>query len=234
MQYNRFIGNGKIFIEKTMETLGERIKAERINRKESQQVFAENVGISQSFLSDIERGVQIPGGEVLLAISRYTGISIDYIVKGKEVGGGNQSAVNSEIENRSLKIPLFLCPAAAGSPVPGDDYIEEMIDITTLLLPNKDRGEGTLLFSCRVTGDSMIGAGIDRGDYLVCSRDKQVRPGSIVVCSLNGELTVKRYEQSGGEVQLFPENPKYEPIRITSEDSFRIHGVLIRVVKSFS
>lgn len=216
-----------------MITLGERIREERKRRGESQQKFAENVGISQSFLSDIERSIQIPGGEVLLAISRYIGMSIDYIVKGEE----EEPRIRSYREERGgmeEKIPLFLCPAAAGSPLPGDDYIEEMIDLSTLLLPNRERGEGHRLFSCRVTGDSMIGAGIDRGDYLICSRDKQVRPGSIVVCSLNGELTVKRYERSGAEVQLFPENPKYEPIRVTAEDSFRIHGVLIRVVKCFS
>lgn len=217
-----------------MISLGERIREERKKRGESQQQFAENVGISQSFLSDIERDIQIPGGEVLLAINRYTGKSVDYLLKGSQEPQVGMRPYSPSTESDREKIPLFLCPAAAGSPLPGDDYIEEMIDLSTLLLPDNERGEGHNLFSCRVTGDSMIGAGIDRGDYLVCSRDKQVRPGSIVVCSLNGELTVKRYERSGGEVQLFPENPRYEPIRVTAEDSFRIHGVLTRVVKCFS
>lgn len=218
-----------------METLGARIREERRDRGESQQIFAKNVGISQSFLSDIERDIQTPGGEVLLSISQYTGMSIDYIVKGEveqsiEIG---MRPFSPDLANRSVRIPLFLCPSAAGSPHPGDDMVEEVIDLTELLLPDRAQGEGTQLFSCRVTGDSMIGVGIDRGDYLICSSDKEVRPGSIVVCALNGELTVKRYEKSGGEVQLFPENPLYEPIRITPDDNLVIHGVLIRVVKYF-
>lgn len=218
-----------------MKTMGHRIRDERKRRSESQQYFAENVGISQSFLSDIERDIQIPGGEVLLSISRYTGLSIDYIVKGN---GEDESVVgmrpySAAVAPGSTVIPLFLCPAAAGSPLPGDDYVEDVLDLSTLLLPDKSRGEGAHLFSCRVTGDSMIDAGIQRGDYLICSRDKEVRTGAIVVCSLNGELTVKRYERSGGEIQLFPENPRYEPIRVTREDSLEIHGVLIRVVKCF-
>lgn len=215
-----------------METLGKRIRNKRKERNESQHVFAENVGISQGFLSDIERDLQVPGGEVLLSISRYIGMSIDYIVKGEEAEYETGMRPYSQAAAPGIeKIPLFLCPAAAGSPHPGDDYVEDVLDLAELLKPDKLRGEGTQLFSCRVTGDSMIGAGIERGDYLICSKDKDVRPGCIVVCSLNGELTVKRYERSGGEVQLFPENPKYEPLRITREDSLEIHGVVIRVVK---
>ena len=213
-----------------METLGDRIRAERQKRGESQQVFAEFVGISQSFLSDIERGVQIPGGEVLFSISKYTGLSIDFIVKGGVEE--KRSGMGRTEQGEGMKIPLFLCPAAAGSPIPGDDYIEDMIDVSQLLLP--DKGGEQQLFSCRVTGDSMSGAGIERGDYLICSREREVRPGNIVVCSLNGELTVKRYERSGGGVHLFPENPRYEPIRVTAEDNFRVHGVVSRVVKCFT
>ena len=224
----------KTFIDKTMVSLGQRIRDERKQRQESQQLFAHNVGISQSFLSDIERNIQVPGGEVLLSISRYTGLSIDYIVKG-EAGedvhiGMRPYSAGTELGTGT--IPLFLCPAAAGSPHPGDDYIEDILDLSTLLVPAR-RGSNPKLFSCRVTGDSMIGAGIERGDYLICDKSGEVKPGNIVVCSLNGELTVKRYERSGEEVQLFPENPQYEPIRVTEGDHMVIHGVLTRVVKCF-
>lgn len=224
----------KSFIDKTMNMLGTRIREERKRRGESQQLFAQNVGISQSFLSDIERGIQVPGGEVLLSISRYTGMSIDFIVKGEEdteyVTG--MRPFSAEAAPGNSFIPLFLCPAAAGSPQPGDDYIEDVIDLSTLLLPEYPKGNAQL-FSCRVTGDSMTGAGIERGDYLICDRGKEVKPGCIAVCSLNGELTVKRYERSGPEVHLFPENPLYEPIRVTGDDHLVVHGVVVRVVKCF-
>ena len=226
----------KFFIGKAMNMLGQRIRNERKRRGESQQFFAQNVGISQSFLSDIERNIQIPGGEVLLSISRYTGLTIDFIVKGENDSDQDYAIGMRPYSAQTVpgiaSIPLFLCPAAAGSPHPGDDYVEDLIDLSTLLLPER-RENNTVLFSCRVTGDSMIGAGIERGDYLICSKHKEVKPGSVVVCSLNGELTVKRYERSGEEVQLFPENPLYEPIRVTGEDHMVIHGVVTRVVKCF-
>src|SRR5439155_1040388 len=50
-------------------------------------------------------------------------------------------------------------------------------------------------FPVRVTGDSMIGAGIHSGDLLIVDRSLEPRDGSVVIAILDGELTVKRLER---------------------------------------
>ncbi|MDB5035922.1 MAG: LexA-related transcriptional regulator [Chlorobi bacterium] len=66
-----------------MSTLGERVRQLRLRHRLSQQEFAENLGISQSFLSDIERDTKIPGGDTLLSLKRSYGISIDWLLGGE-------------------------------------------------------------------------------------------------------------------------------------------------------
>ncbi|MEO5928786.1 MAG: helix-turn-helix transcriptional regulator [Candidatus Kapaibacterium sp.] len=66
-----------------MSTLGERVRQLRLQHRLSQQEFAENLGISQSFLSDIERDTKIPGGDTLLSLKRSYGISIDWLLGGE-------------------------------------------------------------------------------------------------------------------------------------------------------
>lgn len=66
-----------------MSTLGGRIRQVRQEQKLSQQDFAERLGISQSFLSDMERDVKVPGGDTLLSLKRSFGISLDWLLTGE-------------------------------------------------------------------------------------------------------------------------------------------------------
>ncbi len=92
-------------------------------------------------------------------------------------------------------------------------------------------------FYLRVTGDSMINAGIQEGDLVLLRRQETAENGQIVACLLDGETaTLKRFRRQGGMVILQPENPAYEP-RIVSLQDFetgaaRIVGVAVRLVRS--
>jgi transcriptional regulator with XRE-family HTH domain len=66
-----------------MSTLGERVRQLRSEKKLSQQEFAERLGISQSFLSEVERDVKIPGGDMLLSLKRSFGASVDWLLAGE-------------------------------------------------------------------------------------------------------------------------------------------------------
>ena len=48
----------------------------------NQTDFAERIGISQSYLSNAERGKVAIGAEVLLAISRYSKRSLEWLLTG--------------------------------------------------------------------------------------------------------------------------------------------------------
>ena len=78
----------------------------------------------------------------------------------------------------------------------------------------------------------MLGAGIHPNDILVVDRSIDPVPGKIVICALNGELTVKRLERHNGKWQLKAENPTYADIIIHEELELVIWGVVTNVIHS--
>ena len=78
---------------------------------------------------------------------------------------------------------------------------------------------GQAHFSLRITGDSMIGAGIFPGDYVIVRQQDTAAPGNIVVALLGEEATVKFLRQHGHEFILEAANPAYAPIALTAQVS---------------
>lgn len=126
------------------------------------------------------------------------------------------------------KLPLFLSPVPAGWPSPAEDYVEHSLNLHAHLVSNP-----ASTFFLRVSGDSMIGAGIFDGDLLVVDRALTACSGSIVIASVGGELTVKRYVVRGKRMFLVPENPDFSKIDVTELDDFLVWGVVIHSVHSF-
>jgi DNA polymerase V len=124
-----------------------------------------------------------------------------------------------------LPLPLFSGKVAAGFPSPADDYIEKNLDLNELLVHKP-----AATFFVRAQGESMIGAGIHPNDILVVDRSIEAVPGKIVICALNGELTVKRLERDNGQWQLKAENPAYADILIHDELDMVIWGVVTNVI----
>ena len=86
-------------------------------------------------------------------------------------------------------------------------------------------------FYARVDGDSMQGAGLSDGDLIVIDRSEEPKNGSIAVCFLDGEFTVKRLKLKNQEVYLMPENSRYSPIKIDEGSELSIWGIVTYVVK---
>ncbi|MDD1618293.1 MAG: translesion error-prone DNA polymerase V autoproteolytic subunit [Methylococcaceae bacterium] len=124
-----------------------------------------------------------------------------------------------------LPLPLFSGKVAAGFPSPADDYIEKNLDLNELLVHKP-----AATFFVRAQGESMLGAGIHPNDILVVDRSIEAVPGKIVICALNGELTVKRLERDNGQWQLKAENPVYADILIHDELDMVIWGVVTNVI----
>ncbi|HEY6278045.1 MAG TPA: transcriptional repressor LexA [Streptosporangiaceae bacterium] len=98
---------------------------------------------------------------------------------------------------------------AAGGPILAEELIED-----TFPLPKELVGEGSLI-ALRVAGDSMIGAAIADGDWVVVRRETDIENGDIVAATIDGvevEGTVKTFKRAGGHVWLMPHNPVYAPI----------------------
>lgn len=115
---------------------------------------------------------------------------------------------------------------SAGFPSPADDFKETRISLDEELIKNKEA-----TFFARVSGQSMIGAGLDDNDLLVIDRSIEPANNRIAVCFLDGEFTVKRLRVEGTDVWLKPENPNYPVIKITEDNNFIIWGIVTSVIK---
>ncbi len=115
---------------------------------------------------------------------------------------------------------------SAGFPSPADDFRETRISLDEELITNKEA-----TFFAKVSGQSMIGAGLDDNDLLVIDRSIEPANNKIAVCFLDGEFTVKRLRVENDTVWLQPENPDYPTIKITEENDFVIWGIVTSVVK---
>ncbi|MFO0389962.1 MAG: LexA family protein [Alphaproteobacteria bacterium] len=125
----------------------------------------------------------------------------------------------------SVERPLFLSKVPAGFPSPADDYLEGKLDLNEHLIKQK-----AATFFVRVTGDSMLGAGIHDGDLLIVDRSLEAQDKSVVVAVVNGEFTVKRIKKENGRVWLMPENKNYQPMEMLEGSELEVWGVVTNVI----
>ncbi|MEM7485725.1 MAG: translesion error-prone DNA polymerase V autoproteolytic subunit [Bacteroidota bacterium] len=126
----------------------------------------------------------------------------------------------------AIEVPYFDGGISCGFPSPADDFKEDRISLDRELIHDPDA-----TFFARVNGDSMQGAGMDDGDLLVIDRSIEAYDGSIAVCFVDGEFTVKRIKKEDDKIFLMPENPKYRPIEISGDITLNIWGVVTNIVK---
>ena len=115
---------------------------------------------------------------------------------------------------------------SAGFPSPADDFKEIRISLDSELVKNKEA-----TFYAKVSGDSMVGAGLDDGDLLVIDRSLSPENGKIVICFIDGDFTVKRIKKEKGKFYLMPENKKYKSIELGEDNELIIWGVVEYVIK---
>jgi len=125
----------------------------------------------------------------------------------------------------SQRLPLAVSTVAAGFPSPADDYIDSGIDLNEALIRHPSS-----TFFLRVSGDSMVEAGIQHGDLLVVDRSLEPRPGLIVVAVLDGAFTLKRLARHRGRLRLEAANRAYPPLELEQCGDVQIWGVAIHVI----
>tara|TARA_B100001778_G_scaffold42253_1_gene30436 strand:+ start:946 stop:1377 length:432 start_codon:yes stop_codon:yes gene_type:complete len=115
---------------------------------------------------------------------------------------------------------------SAGFPSPAEDFKEIRISLDRELVKNPEA-----TFYAKVSGDSMIEAGLDDGDLIVIDRSKDPKNGKIAICLIDGEFTVKRIKKEKDKFYLMPENKKYKPIELKEDNELIIWGVVEYVIK---
>jgi repressor LexA len=132
----------------------------------------------------------------------------------------SRRAVSSAPPN-SVTIPI-LGRVTAGKPILAVENHEGSLTVDTSFV------KGGNVFALRVEGDSMIGAGILDGDYVVVRPQQGAQNGDIVVALLEDEVTVKRLYREANGIRLQPENPRLAPIVVPD---VQVCGKVIALVR---
>ena len=109
---------------------------------------------------------------------------------------------------------------AAGEPLLAVENITDTFPIPIDFVGNSES------FMLIVRGESMIGAGILDGDYILVKQQKDAKNGDIVVALIEDEATVKTFYKESDHIRLQPENDSMDPIIVpTCEILGKVAGV---------
>lgn len=179
--------------------------------------LSEKSGVPIQTLSKIFAGITPnPRIDTVEAIEKALGINrvIDDESAIKQIGGYDLLSQEKSI------IPL-VGQVVAGKPIESPEYLEGYVYVA---YKNPDE-----YFALKVKGDSMINAGITERSILIVHKQNCAENGDIIIASIDGESTVKRYREDKGAVFLVPENPNYSPIFVSPESNFYIFGKVVQV-----
>lgn len=172
--------------------------------------------------------------EHLQALARKGAIDlVSGTSRGIRLKGSSRDHMRNSSDLFSMPLPGFAQLAlpligrvAAGSPILAQEHVDRTYHVETHLFQEQPD------YLLRVRGMSMRDAGIMDGDLLAVKSTKEVRNGQIVVARLGEDVTVKRLNQSGGRIELLPENPDYPVIVVDPEESFEIEGRAVGLIRN--
>ena len=129
--------------------------------------------------------------------------------------------ITDGVTSRPRIVPL-IGKVTAGQPILAVENIEFNMPMPYELVGSNEQ------FALRVSGDSMINAGILDGDIIVVCRQSNAENGEIVVAMIDGEATVKRIYYEHGHIRLQPENDSMRPIIVPSVQILGVVTALFR------
>lgn len=209
-------------------TLGQRLRRLMEERNYTYEQLGELVGITPQSLNRYVLGQREPKASAAAAMALKLGVDPLWL-QGYDVPRLRLEPPEGMIPvKREYAIPI-LGVIRAGEPILATESIE---GYAAADVPDPEEH-----FYLRVTGDSMINAGIRDGDLVLVRQQNTAENGQIVACLLDGEdATLKRFRAQKGMVILQPENPAYEPRIIPMRDFDNglacIVGVAVKLVRN--
>ena len=212
--------------------IGDKIKKLRKEKGLSQSDLAKIVGVTDKAVSTWECGSKIPRMGAVEKMVAFFGVTKSYLLTDDESNASLPNEKNVIIPMDDVAMVPIVGRIPAGIPLLAQETIVGYQPIP--MLANADE-----YFCLRVSGDSMVGAGIPDGSVVLIRKQNCADDGNIVACMLNSDdATLKRYKQVGDTVLLIPENPKYKPFIVPVSDfengTARIIGVAAQVITTKS
>ncbi|MBR3490007.1 MAG: transcriptional repressor LexA [Bacilli bacterium] len=132
---------------------------------------------------------------------------------------------NDYTESDTIDVPL-LGKVTAGNPIEAIEMPDEFFTLPASMIPTKKE-----VFTLRVSGTSMINAGVHDGDIVIVQRQATANNGDMVVAMTeDNEVTLKTFYKEDGYFRLQPENDTMAPIIL---DKVYIVGKAIGLYRKF-
>lgn len=198
-------------------TMGERIKALRIQHGLTQEELGQKVGVQKSAIYKYETGLVVNLKRSMIEkLALALGVKPTYLM-----GLSDEETIippGFEPLPKMVKRPL-VGSIACGEPITAEENIEDYVDV-----PENVQCD----FCLRCKGDSMIDAGIHDGDIVYIHIQPEVENGQIAAVRIDGEATLKRvfWNEETQTLQLLAENRNYAPLVYTGPvlESVHIEG----------
>jgi repressor LexA len=129
-----------------------------------------------------------------------------------------------EYRKELVNIPI-VGKVNAGQPILAVENIEDTFTMPLEFVKNKNE-----LFILKISGESMIEAGIYDGDLAIIEKTSSASNGEIVVALIENEATIKRFFKEDGHIRLQPENSSMEPIIVAD---CQIIGKLVGIYRKY-
>lgn len=186
----------------------------------------EKVEALRSFLAQEKR---LPGYNEMLEVFGYRSKNAVFGLLRKLQDHGYISIDHGKVSptDKLTGTIRLLGSVQAGFPSPAE---EELLDTMSLDAFLVEKPEAT--FMLKVTGDSMVDAGIQPGDLVLVEKGPRPKNNDIVIAQVDGEWTMKYFMKTRGEVRLEPANRNYDTIH--PKDSLEIGGIVRTVIRKYS
>jgi len=213
-------------------TVADRIRVARENKDIDQTSLATKVDVTSRTLQRWEKGEQVPDGDYLISLAKYTGVRPEWLLTGEgemypapmprgKIIPIDQMSILKKVHLEM--IPLFSSvPAGKLAEIFHPDHAERYVTVDSVNDPNA--------FALVVRGNSMSPK-IENGDIVVISPQREAKSGDICVVRINNEDTLKKVKIEENYVHLIPLNTTFEPVTVRKRDVAFVWKV-VRVIKS--
>lgn len=195
-------------------TMGERIKALRIQHGLTQEELGQKVGVQKSAIYKYETGLVVNLKRSMIEkLALALGVKPTYLMGLSD----EETTIPPGFEPlpKMVKRPL-VGSIACGDPITAEENIEDYVDV-----PENVQCD----FCLRCKGDSMIDAGIHDGDIVYIHIQPEVENGQIAAVRIDGEATLKRvfWDEQQQVLQLNPCNSSMSPMIFTGSVLETVH-----------
>jgi SOS regulatory protein LexA len=187
-----------------------------------------NEKYSQKISQFFKKNRRMPSYREIMTLAGFKSKNAAYYLVNKLIKQGllQRDKTGRLIPLASLFAVPILGTVEAGFPTPAEEETADLMSLDEYLIENKEA-----TFILKVSGESMIDAGIMPGDMVLVERGRDPRDGDIVIAEVDNAWTMKYFRKKGNKIILEPANKKFQPIIPKSD--LRVAAVVRSVIRKY-